>query len=231
MMKFLIIDDNQQIIRDLTLCLQVRYPQSIIISANDGEKGLEMLETETPDLVMVNSSLSDVEILDLISRIREFSDVPLIILSEAETDMDRARGLEAGADDYVTKPFNPIELLAKIKALFRRTLGTGFTPERDVYSTGKITINLATHEVLFSDKQIKLTPTEFRLLLELAKNEGRVLTHRRLLERVWGPEYSGDFSFTKRYIHRLRHKLGDDPDNPLIISTERGVGYKLVRTT
>jgi len=229
--KFLVIEDDQQVVKDLQLCLQVRYPQSTVISATSGNKGVEILETETPDLVIAASSLPNIEILDLIGKIREFSDVPLVILSEAETDMDRARGLETGADEYITKPFSPIELLAKIKALFRRTLGTGFTPEHNVYSAGKITINLATHEVLLSDKQIRLTPTEFRLLSELVRNEGRILTHHRLLEKVWGPEYHGDFSFTKRYVHRLRQKLGDDPNNPLIIHTERGVGYKLVRTT
>ncbi|HEY33279.1 MAG TPA: response regulator transcription factor [Dehalococcoidia bacterium] len=229
-MKFLVIEDNQQVVRDLSLCLYVRYPQSTIISTGDVEKGMGMLEIETPDLVMVDSSLPNIEILDLITRIREFSDVPLIVLSEGETDMDRARGLETGADEYVTKPFNPLELLAKIKALFRRTLGTGFALERDVYSAGRITVNLTTHEVMLSDKQIRLTPTEFRLLSELVINEGRVLTHRRLLEKVWGPEYVGDLNFTKKYIYRLRQKLGDDPDNPLIIRTERGVGYKLVRT-
>jgi len=229
MMKFLLIDDDQQVVRDLALCLQVRYPQSVVISADNGDKGLEMLETERPDLVIAAFSLPDIEILDLINMIREFSDVPLVILSEAETDMDRARGLETGADEYIHKPFNPIELLAKIKALLRRTSGTGFGLGNDVYSTGKITMNTATHEVLVSGQQMRFTPTEFRFLLELVKNEGKILTHRRLLEKVWGPEYSGDCTFTKRYVHRLRQKLGDDPDNPMIIRTERGVGYMLMR--
>ena len=120
-MKVLVIEDNQQVIRDLAFCLQVRYPEVIIVSVAEGQKGIEMVEDESPDLVMVDSSLPDIDTLDLVSNIREFSDVPLIILSEAETDMDRARGLEAGADEFVTTPFSHIEFLARVRALLRRT--------------------------------------------------------------------------------------------------------------
>ena len=229
-MKFLLVEDSQQIIGDLTLCLQVRFPQGIIISASDAEKGLEMLETEIPDLVIADSSLPDIHILDLIGRIREFSDVPLVILSEAETDMDRARGLEAGADEYITKPFSPIELLAKLKALLRRVYGDGFVPEHAVFSGGNITINFTTREVLLSGEQVGLTPIEFRLLTELVRNEGKVVTHRRLLEKVWGMEYADDCSFTKKYVCRLRKKLCGDSDYQKIIRTERGIGYKFIAT-
>ena len=111
-MKVLVIEDTQQVVRDISFCLQVRYPEVTVASVAEGLKGIEMVETESPDLVMVASSLLDIDTLDLVSRIREFCDVPLIILCEAATDMDRARGLEAGADEYVTKPFSPIELLA-----------------------------------------------------------------------------------------------------------------------
>jgi len=228
--RVLVIEENQQVVRDISSSLQVRYPECIIISVSEGARGVEMVETDSPDLVMVDSSLPDIGILDLISRIREFSDVLLVILSEAETDMDRARGLEAGADEYITKPFSPIELLAKIKALFRRVHGDGFIPEHAVFSGGDITINFTTHEVLLSDKQVRLTPIEFRLLSELARNEGRVLTHRNLLEKVWGMEYADDCSFTKKYVCRLRKKLCGDSNSQQIIRTERGVGYKLVKS-
>ena len=185
-----------------------------------------MVETESPDLVMVDSSLPDIDTLELISKIREFSDVPLIVLYEAETDLDRAKGLEAGADEYVTKPLSPVELLARVKALLRRTRGVGFKPEHVISYSSKLSINFTTHEVFLSDMRVKLTPIEYRLLSVLVRNEGRVLTHRSLLDKVWGPEYVGDFSFTKRYIYRLRQKLQDDPDNPRMIHTERGVGYR-----
>jgi len=119
--KVLVIENNQQVTRDISFCLQVRYPEVSVVSVVEGQKGIEMVETESPDLVMIDSSLPDINTFGLVSKIREFSDVPLIILCEAETEMDRARGLEAGADEYVAKPFSPIELLARIRALLRRT--------------------------------------------------------------------------------------------------------------
>jgi DNA-binding response OmpR family regulator len=228
MVKVLVIEDNQQVIRDISFCLLVRYPEVSVISVADGLEGLEMIETEWPDLVMVDSSLPGIDILDLVSNIREFSDVPLLVLSEAETDMDRARGLEAGADEYITKPFSPIELLARIKALLRRTQRLGFKPEHSLSTGDGLTINFTTHEVFLSDKRIKLTPTEYHLLSELVQNNGRVLSHRSLLKKVWGSAYISDLSFIKRYIHRLRKKLNDDPDNPRMIHTERGVGYRFI---
>jgi len=229
--KVLVIEENQRVVKDISFCLQVRYPEVSVISVAEGQKGIEMVETESPDLVMAASPLHDIDTPDLVGKIREFSDVPLIILSEAETDMDRARGLEAGADEYVTKPFSPIELLARVRALLRRTQGLGFKPERLVSIGGELTINFTTHEVFLSGEQVKLTPIEYHLLSELVRSEGRVLTHGSLLEKVWGSEYVSDISFTKRYIHRLRKKLHDDPDNPRMIHTERGVGYKFIIPT
>ncbi len=229
--KVLVIEENKRVVRDISFCLQVRYPEIIVSSAAEGLKGIEMVETESPDLVMADSSLPDIDTLDLVSKIREFSDVPLIILSEAESDMDRARGLEAGVDEYVPKPFSPIELLARVRALLRRTQAVGFKPERLVSFGSKLTINFTTHEVFLSGKPVKLTPIEYHLLSELVRNEGRVLTHRSLIKKVWGPEYDRDTSFTKRYIHHLRKKLHDDPDSPQMIHTEHGVGYKFIAPT
>ena len=228
-MKVLVIEDNRQVVRDISFCLQVRYPAVIVVSVAEGSKGIDMVETESPDLVMVDSSLPDIDTLDIVSKIREFSDVPLIILYEAETDMDRARGLEAGADEYVIKPFSPIELLARVRALLRRTQGIGFRPERLVSIGSELTINFATHEVVLSGMRVKLTPVEFDLLSELVRNEGRVLTHRALLEKVWGSEYADDCSFVKKYIYRLRSKIEPDASKPQMLLTERGVGYKFVK--
>ena len=228
-MKVLIIEDNHQVVRDISFCLRLRYPEVIVISIAEGAKGIDMVETETPDLLMVGSSLSDIDTLDLINEIREFSDVPLIVLSEAETDMDRARGLEAGADEYVIKPFSPIELLARVQALLRRTQGLGFKPERLVSINSELTINFTTHEVFRSGKPIKLTPTEYNLLSQLVRNEGRVLTHRALLEKVWGSECVNDPSFVKKYIYRLRSKLEPDASKPQMLLTERGIGYRIIK--
>jgi len=229
-LKVLIIEDNHQVVRDVSFCLQVRYPEVIVVSVEEERKGLEMVETESPDLVMVDSSLPNVDILELVSQIREFSDVPLIILFEAATDMDRARGLEMGADEYINKPFSPIELLARVKALLRRTQGFGFKPERFITIGGELTINNDTHEVLLSTgRRVKLTPIEYHLLLELVRNNGRVLTHSNLVEKVWGSEDICDQSYVKKYIYRLRSKLESDAGKPRMLLTERGIGYKFVR--
>jgi len=227
--KVLVIEDNQQVVKDISFCLEVRYPEVIVVSVAEGPKGIEMVETESPDLVMVDSSLPDIDTLDLVRNIREFSDVPLIILSEAQTDIDRARSLEAGADEYVIKPFSPIELLARVRALLRRTQGFGFKPERMVSISKELTINFTTHEVFLSGKRVKLTPIEYHLFSELVRNEGRVLTHRALLEKVWGSEYANDCSFVKKYIYRLRSKLEQDASKPQMLLAERGIGYKLIR--
>ena len=229
-MKILIIEDNHQIVRDISFCLQVRYPEVIVVSVGEEQKGLEMIETESPDLVMVDSSLPDIDILDLVNQIREFSDVPLIILFEEATDMDRARGLEMGADEYINKPFSPIELLARVNALLRRTQRLGFKPERVISIGSELTINHATHEVILSTgKPVKLTPIEYQLLYELVRNNGRVLTHSNLVEKVWGSEDICDQSYVKKYIYRLRSKLELDANKPQMILTERGIGYKFVK--
>lgn len=228
-MKVLVVEDKQQVIRDISFCLQIRYPEVSVVSVAEGPKGIEMVETESPDLVMVDSSLPDTDTLNLVSRIREFSNVPLIILSETERDMDRARSLEMGADECVTKPFNPIELLARVRALLRRTQGVGFKPERLISFSGKLTINFTTREVFLSGKRVKLTPIEYYLLSELVRNEGRVLTHGTLLERVWGSEDGVDYNSVKKYIYRLRSKLEPDASKPQMLLTERGIGYRFVR--
>ena len=227
-MKVLVIEDNEQIVRDISFCLQVRYPEIFVVSVAEGPKGIEMVETESPDLVMVDSSLPDIDTLDLVSKIREFSDVALIILYEEESDIERARGLEAGADEYVIKPFSPIEFLAKVRALLRRVQGVAFKRERSV-SIGELIINFSTHEVFLSGKQVKLTPIEYQLLSELVRNDGRVITHSTLLEKVWGSEYMKDSSFVKKYIYRLRSKLEPNASKPKMLLTERGLGYKFIK--
>ena len=228
-MKLLVIEDTQHILRDLQFYLQIRYPEAILVSASGEQNGIEMVETEAPDLVFVDSSLPDVDITKLVREIREFSDVPLIIFCDTETDMDRAKYLEAGADQCVTKSFEPIELLAKVRALLRRTQGNGFKREHLVSFNGELTINFGTNEVFLSGKLVKLTPTEYKLLSELAKNQGRVLTHSALLDKVWGSEYGIDSSYVKKYIYRLRSKLKSNGNRSQIILNERGVGYRFVR--
>lgn len=227
-MKVLAIENDKQILSDIALCLQIRYPEVILVSAADGRKGMDLVETERPDLVLVDSSLPDIGTLDLVGKIREYSDIPLIILSDVVTDMDRARYLEAGADDYVTKPLSPIYLLARIRALLRRTQGIDFKRDHSI-SAGKLNINFTTQEVFLSGKRVKLTPIEYHLLSELVRNDGRVLTHNVLLEKIWGLEYEKVDGFIKKYIYRLRSKLESDASKPQMILIERGLGYKFVK--
>lgn len=227
-LKVLVMADNAQVIRDITFCLQIRYPEVTIVSVGEGLRGIEMMETESPDLAVVDSSLPDIDILDLVSRIRECSEALLFILYEAATDVDRAKWLEAGADDCIARTFSPIELVSKVKVALRRAQGVAFKPEHAVSFTGGLSINFTSHEVLLSGERVKLTPIEYRLLSELVRNEGRVLTHARVVDKVWGAEYFGDSSLVKRYIYQLRKKLHDDADNPKMIHTESGVGYKFI---
>ncbi len=227
-MKVLVIEGDRQVAKDVGFSLGLRYPEVTVVTVAQGIKGIDMVEAESPDLVIADASLPDMDTLDLVSKIREFSDVPLVILYRANNDMDRAQGFEAGVDDYITQPFSPVEFLARVKALLRRTQGLGFKPERTL-SIGQLSMNFATHEVFLSDKQVKLTPIEYKLLAELVRNVGRVVDHETLLKRVWGSEYTGEASFVKKYIYRLRAKLETDGSKPEMILTERGTGYRFVR--
>ncbi len=227
-MKVLVIADNRQVIRDMTFCLQIRYPEVTVVSVGRGLKGIEMMETESFDLAVVDSSLPDIDIMDLVGRIRECSKALLFILYDASTDVDRAKWLEAGADDCIARSFSAIELVSKVKVAIRRAQGVAFKPEHVVSVNDRLTINFTSHEVLLSGERVKLTPIEYRLLSELVRNEGRVLTHTHVLDKVWGPEYAGDSSFVKRYIYQLRKKLHGDADNPQMIHTQTGEGYKFI---
>ena len=200
-----------------------------IFEVDRGLRGMGMVEAESPDLVMVDDSLPDIDALELVRKIRDFSDVPLIILSAYATDIETARGLEAGADEYIPKPFSPIELLARVKALLRRTQGLFAQQECLCCSGNVLTINYNTREVFVSGRKVKLTPTEFRLLTELVKNEGRVLSHNFLLEKTWGSEYVDDLSFLKKYVYRLRKKLEPNSQEPQMLLTERGIGYRFAK--
>ena len=227
-MKVLVIGDNA-VAKDISFFLQLRWQNAIVISAAEGSKGIELVEAEAPDLVMVDFCLPDMSGLDLVAKVREFSDVPLVILVEQETQMERSRVLEAGADYCITKSFSPVDLLAKVNALLRRAYAVGFQRDHMPLVSGDLTISLSTHEAFLSGEPVKLSPHEYDLLLELVRNEGRVLTHRTLLEKVWGTEYADDSGTLKTCIWRLRHKLNDDAHHPRMILSERGIGYKLVK--
>ena len=227
-MKVLVIDDNQRVVDDITFCLQVRYPDANVVSASEGERGIDLVETESPDLLIVDSSLPDISTLELVGRVRAFSDVALIVIAEENNVFERAKELEMGADEYINKSFSPIEFLAKVRALLRRIEGTGFKPQ-NLVNFGDLAVNFATREVFLSGKRLKLTPIEYQLLSELVRNEGRVITHGTLLEKIWGSEYFDDPGAVKKYVHRLRSKIEPDINNPQMIITERGVGYRFTK--
>lgn len=228
-MKVLVIESSQEQTKNISFSLQLRWPQCTVFSAIEGPKGIELIETESPDLVILDVSVSGIDGLGLISKIRSFCDVPVIMLTNSNDDMVKVSGLEMGADEYVTKPFNPIELLAKVVALLRRVRGVGFKPDQEPLSFGSLTLNFSTREVFVCGERVKLTPIEYKLLTQLVRNEGKVLTHSALLEKVWGRDYVDDSSFVKKYVYRLRSKLHDDASNPKILINERGVGYRFVR--
>jgi len=184
-MRVLVIEGDQKVLKDITFCLRVRYPDVVVVSAVQGRKGIDLLESEAPDLCLLDDSSPDGDILDLISNIREFSDIPMIVMANNRGDLDRSKILEAGADEYVNKPFSPIELLAVVRALLRRTKGLDLKAEETFAVDNRLTVNFSTHEVTLNGKTVKLIPTEYKMLAKLVRNEGRVVTTHTLLETVW----------------------------------------------
>ncbi|MDD5702091.1 MAG: response regulator transcription factor [Dehalococcoidales bacterium] len=225
-MKILAIEDDASTVKSLQFYLQMRYPDVDVITASNGLEGLKLVDDESPDLVLIDSSLPDIDHLELVKQIRVFSEIPLLVLSDSETDLDRARGLEIGADDCINKPLNPIDLLARVKALLRRAYGFNNGSDQIVSIDNELRINVSTREVFLSGNRVYLTPIEYKLLLELTRSDGKILTHRLILDKVWGTQYAADESFVKKYIYRLRRKLGSNSLRNILV-TERGIGYRL----
>jgi len=226
--KVLVIEDNPEIVQSVGLCFELRWPGAELISASEGEKGLELAGSEFPDIVILDLGLPDMEGLDVLQQIRSFSNVPLIILTVRGEEIDKVKGLEMGADDYIVKPFALAEFLARVKAVVRRTQMFEPQPGEKAFIRGKLRVDFDAHEVSVGNKPVKLTPSEYNLLCQLVRNEGRVQSNQMLLERVWGSEYTAETEYIKVYIQRLRDKLEEDPRNPRMILSERGVGYKFV---
>ncbi len=222
--KILIVDDEPRIVRLVTQVLKAIGYQ--VCAADRGEQALEMISLEAPALVLLDIMLPNMDGFEVCRRIREFSDVPVIMLTARASDADMLRGFDVGADDYLTKPFNAQELVARVRAVLRRTR----RPEEvvtSVWKSGELEINFARHAVTVRGKAVSLTRTEYALLRELALNANRVLLHSDLLARVWGPEYRDDIDYLRAYIRYLRRKIEEDPANPRYILTSAGVGYLL----
>lgn len=226
-MKVLVIDDDPDVVEVVSLCFEMRWPGAELVSAGDGASGLEAVEQENPDLVILDIGLPDFDGFEVCRRIRRFSDVPIVMLTVRDQETDIVKGLELGADDYITKPFSHIELLARVQAVRRRAQALPLTEDEQPLSTGELFIDFARREVLLKGAPVRLTPTEYHLLYHLVRNAGRVVTHRILLEKVWGREYLDATDYLKVHIQHLRQKLGDEAQK--MISTERGIGYKFAK--
>jgi two-component system, OmpR family, KDP operon response regulator KdpE len=229
-MKVLVIDDDPDVVEVVSLTFEMRWPDSTIVSALDGASGIEMVDSESPSLVILDIGLPDVDGYTVCQEIRRFSDVPIIMLTVREKEADIVKGLQVGADDYVGKPFRAIEFMARVQSVLRRAQSSPYAVgEEKPFQHSTLLVDFTKHEVFLGDRQVRLTPTEYQLLYHLTKNAGKVLTHRMLLGRVWGREYLDETNYLKVHIKHLRQKLEDDPSEPRYILTERAVGYKFAR--
>ena len=227
-MNVLVVEDSQEVVEAISLCFELRWPGSSILQTAEGEEALELTQRELPDVVILDLVLPGMDGFDVLREIRKQSNIPVLILSVKGEEMDKVKGLELGADDYIVKPFSPAELLSRVKAVLRRTYMLELNSDEKPFVSSYLKVNFATREVLKGDQPVKLTPTEFNLLTQLVKNEGKVLTHQLLLEKVWGSGYTDAVEYLRKYIQRLREKLEEQPNNPKMFISERGLGYKFV---
>jgi len=224
--KVLIIEDDPQIVSFVSVAFQMRWPEAELISTNLGEEGLDLVETENPDLVILDIGLPDADGFDILRQIRLFSSVPVVILTVKTDEADMVRGLEWGADDYVVKPFRQLELLARLKVQLRRQAPAD---EEAPVTYGALRLDPSTFQLNFGGREIGLTLVEGRIMQYLMRNAGHVVTHSRLAESVWGEDHPGALDSLRVYIRHLREKLEEDPSNPKLILTKVGVGYMLAK--
>jgi two-component system, OmpR family, KDP operon response regulator KdpE len=222
--KILVVDDEPQIRRALRTSLQAHGYE--VRTASNGTEAIEAAAESAPDLVFLDLGLPDLDGTQVIERVRSFSDVPVIVVSVRDSHSDKVEALDAGADDYVTKPFAMEELLARLRAALRRTQGEEALPP--VLRYGDVAVDLGRRLVEVGGERVHLTKTEWALLEALATNPGKLLTHQWLLRRVWGPGYAEESHYLRVYVRALRRKLGDEATAPKLILTEPGVGYRWI---
>jgi two-component system KDP operon response regulator KdpE len=199
----------------------------VLVEAETGHEGIAQAATRAPDLVLLDLGLPDIDGFEVVRRIREWSAVPIIVLTARGQEADKIKTLDAGADDYVTKPFAVGELLARMRVALRHRLRGAAGEEGSVVETGELRIDLGRRVVSLRGEELKVTPIEYRLLTTLARHLGRVLTHEQLLREVWGPGYTSQHHYLRVYMAQLRHKIERDPARPRLLLTEPGVGYRL----
>ncbi len=223
--SLLVVDDDVRMLRMMQRTLEIEGYH--VLTAGNGEAALDMfLSEETPALILLDIMMPDMDGYSVCRRIREFSQTPIIMITAKGNEDEKVEGLDAGADDYVTKPFSTSELVARVRAVLRRTEAVETAPTQSSFASGDLQINLAQRQVTVAGKEVKLTPTEYNLLQELIFNAGKVLNHTHLLNKVWGPEYRDERQYLHVFIRRLRAKLEPDLTNPKHIITVPGVGYQ-----
>ena len=227
-MRILVVDDAPDVVESVRLGFTLQWREVEVLGASDGEQALDLVEKEAPDIVLLDIGLPGRDGFDVLRELRTFSDVPVVMLTARDDAMDKVKGLELGADDYVTKPFNHLELIARVRAVLRRHDMPAPASRAPSFRSGDLEMDFARQEVRLRGEPGDLTPTEYKLLYHLVRNAGHVLQHGTLLAKVWGREYMDETDYVRVYIRRLREKLGDDPDHPTYIQTERRLGYRFI---
>ncbi|MEE9400224.1 MAG: response regulator transcription factor [Dehalococcoidales bacterium] len=222
----LLIDDDPQLIRLVRANLEtVGYR---VLTAMDALSALKLVEMEMPDLILLDIMLPEIDGYELCQRIREFASIPIIMLTAKVEDTDKVRGLKLGADDYITKPFNVQELLARIEAVLRRTQDFEEINQPRTFTGGDVSVDFVQRRVTVRGEEIALTITEYKLLSQLVSNAGKVMLHRELLTNVWGQEYQDEVEYLRAYIRHLRQKIEEDPHQPRYILSKPGIGYTFI---
>jgi len=222
--RILVVDDELSIIKFLRANLEAKGYE--VLTAMDGAEALRIIEMELPDLVILDIMMPKMDGFEVCRRLREWSQIPIIMLSARGDEQDKVKCLDLGADDYITKPFGASELTARVSAVLRRTKKTTPTTIQPFFTCGDLKIDFGKRQVTVAGREVKLTPTEYALLQELTLNAGKVLTHTHLLSKVWGPEYQEEREYLHVFIRRLRSKLEPDPTSPSYILTVPGIGYQ-----
>ena len=224
--KILVVDDERGLAKIIRLNLEQDGFE--VVEANNGTQAMEKLRTTLPDLILLDVMMPDIDGFTVLKMIREIGNIPVIMLTAKGQEEDKVKGLELGADDYVTKPFSPRELTSRIRAVLRRGSFSKDEESGQIVVDDRLMIDFGKHEVWVDGELVQLRPTEYRLLYHLVQNAGWVLTHDQILNKVWGYEYEDEPHYVRLYINYLRKKLEVDPSDPQYILTERGIGYRFV---
>jgi DNA-binding response OmpR family regulator len=224
--KILVVDDEERMARFIRLNLE--HDGFQVVEAHRGQEAMDKLRTSLPDLILLDIMMPDMDGFEVLKLVREVSDVPVIMLTAKGEEDDKVKGLELGADDYITKPFSPRELVSRVKAVLRRSEIQGENSAEVIQVDERLKIDFNRREIWVLDKLVNLRPTEYRLLYHLVQNAGWVLTYDQILSRVWGYEYRDEPHYVRLYVNYLRQKLEQDPANPKYILTERGIGYRFL---